>query len=91
MVDERAVSLALAAIAGDDMPRCVNLCAASLGDRAFRARLRSLLRADAARSPASEPRGAESAAIDHFEWCWSWAANCALAACASAWSMPVNA
>ena len=43
-VDERAVELALAAIADDGQPRCVNLSHASLVDSAFGARLRSLLR-----------------------------------------------
>jgi EAL domain-containing protein (putative c-di-GMP-specific phosphodiesterase class I) len=42
-IDERAVELALADIASDGMPRCVNLSSASLADSAFAARLRSRL------------------------------------------------
>ena len=66
-IDERALALALAAIARDGQPRCVNLSPASLADSGFAARLRKQLQA--------EPRHArlvwlevhESAAADHFE------------------------
>ncbi|MES2888630.1 MAG: EAL domain-containing protein, partial [Pseudomonadota bacterium] len=68
MVDERAVSLALAAMAGDDMPRCVNLCAASLGDPHFAPRLRSLLEQAPREAQRLSLEVPESAAIDHFEW-----------------------
>lgn len=68
MVDERAVGLALNAMAQDDMPRCVNVCAASLGDPHFAMRLRGLLEQfprEASRLFIEVP---ESAAIEHFEW-----------------------
>lgn len=68
MVDERAVCLALAAMAGDDMPRCVNLCAASLGDPHFAPRLRSLLEQAPREAQRLSLEVPESAAIDHFEW-----------------------
>lgn len=42
LVDERAVALALAAIAGDGRARCVNLSSASLADGNFAAHLRAL-------------------------------------------------
>ena len=66
-IDERALALALAAIASDGRPRCVNLSPASLADSGFAARLRKQLQ--------TEPRHArlvwlevhESAAADHFE------------------------
>lgn len=65
-VDERAVELALAAIAEDGQPRCVNLSQASLTDVAFGARLRALLR----ESPAEANRlwldVPESAAAEQF-------------------------
>ena len=66
-VDERALALALAAIASDGRPRCVNLSPASLANSGFAARLRNQLQA--------APRSAhqvwlevhESAAADHFD------------------------
>lgn len=66
-LDERALSLALAAIASDGQPRAVNLAVASLADSGFAARLRAQL--------LQEPRAArqvwlevpEPAAADHFE------------------------
>lgn len=66
-VDERALALALEAVARDGQPRCVNLSPASLADSGFAARLRTQLQA--------APRSArhlwlevhESAAADHFE------------------------
>ncbi len=68
MVDERAVSLALAAITQDDMPRCVNLCAASLGDPHFAPRLRALLEQCPQEAKRLWLEVPELAAIDHFEW-----------------------
>lgn len=66
-LDERAVSLALGAIALDGQPRAVNLAAASLADSGFAARLRAQLM--------QAPRAArqlwlevpEAAAAEHFE------------------------
>jgi len=66
-VDERAVDLALRAIAEDGQPRCVNLAPASLADSAFAGRLHTML--------SEAPRAARSlwlevpevAAIDQFE------------------------
>lgn len=66
-IDERALALALDAIARDDRPRCVNISPASLADSGFAARLRKQLQA--------APRSArqvwlevhESAAADHFD------------------------
>ena len=66
-IDERALALALEAIARDGQARCVNLSPSSLADSGFAARLRKQLQA--------EPRHArlvwlevhESAAADHFE------------------------
>ena len=65
--DERALSLALRAIANDGQPRCVNISPASLADSGFAARLRTLLQAmpRAARDVWLEVN--ESAAADHFE------------------------
>lgn len=66
-LDERALSLALGAIALDGQPRAVNLAAASLADSGFAARLRAQL--------LQAPRAArqlwvevpEAAAAEHFE------------------------
>lgn len=66
-VDERAVALALADIARDGTPRCVNLSAASLVDSGFVARVRAQL--------ISAPRASrqlwlevpETAAVEHFD------------------------
>ena len=66
-VDERALMLALDAIARDGTPRGINISPASLLDSGFASRLRSLLRA--------APRAArglwievdERAAVDHFD------------------------
>ena len=66
-VDQRALALALDAIARDGRPRGINISPASLLDSGFAARLRSLL--------AAAPRAArnlwievdESAAVDHFD------------------------
>lgn len=66
-IDERALALALEAIARDGLPRCVNLSPASLTDSGFAARVRKQLQA--------VPRAAkqvwlevhESAAADHFD------------------------
>lgn len=68
MVDERAVSLALGATAQDEMPRCVNLCAASLGDPHFAPRLRALLEQSPREARQLWLEVPEMAAIDHFEW-----------------------
>jgi len=66
LIDERAVELALAEIARDGRPRCINLSGASLADSAFAARLRARLLAapDAARALWLEVP--ETAAVDHF-------------------------
>jgi len=66
-IDERALALALAAIARDGQPRCVNLSPASLTDSGFAARLRKQLQAvpRAARQVWLEVH--ESAAADHFD------------------------
>ena len=66
-VDERALTLALEAIALDGLPRCVNLSPASLADSGFALRLRAALEAAprAARSVWIEV--AEVAAADQFE------------------------
>lgn len=66
-LDERALSLALGAIALDGQPRAVNLAVASLSDSGFASRLRAQLM--------QAPRAArevwlevpEAAAADHFE------------------------
>jgi diguanylate cyclase (GGDEF)-like protein len=65
--DAHALALALAAIAQDGQPRCVNLSPASLADSGFTARIRALL--------LGAPRAAtkvwieigETAAADHFD------------------------
>ena len=66
-LDERALSLALAAIAADGQPRAVNIATASLADSGFAARLRAqLLQAPrAARQVWLEVP--EIAAAEHFE------------------------
>ena len=65
-IDERAVALALAEIARDAQPRCINLSTASLADSAFAARLRALLldAPQAARQLWLEVP--ELAAVEHF-------------------------
>ena len=65
--DERALALALEAIATDGVPRCVNLSPASLADSGFATRLRSRLEAAprAARSVWLEI--GEAAAASQFE------------------------
>jgi diguanylate cyclase (GGDEF)-like protein len=65
--DERALALALHAIAADGQPRGINISPASLADSSFAARLRTLLQAmpRAARGVWLEVH--ESAAADHFE------------------------
>ena len=65
--DERALVLALEAIALDGLPRCVNLSPASLSDSGFATRLRTLLEAAprAARSVWLEV--GEAAAADRFD------------------------
>ncbi len=68
LVDERAISLALSAIAEDDMPRCVNVCAASLGDPHFAMRLRALLEQFPRESQRLFVEVPESAAVEHSDW-----------------------
>ncbi len=65
--DERALALALRAIANDGRPRGINISPASLADSGFAARLRTQLLAmpRAARDVWLEV--SESAAADHFE------------------------
>jgi EAL domain-containing protein (putative c-di-GMP-specific phosphodiesterase class I)/GGDEF domain-containing protein len=65
-IDERAVMIALAEIARDGQPRCINLSSASLADSAFAARVRTLLldAPQAARGLWLEVP--EIAAVDHF-------------------------
>ena len=66
-VDERALALALAAIARDGRPRCVNLSPASLVDSGFAARLRNRLQAAPQASQKVWLEVHESAAADHFD------------------------
>ena len=66
-VDERALVLALEAIARDGEPRGINIAPASLLDSGFAARMRSLL-LDAPRAARSLwIEVDESAAVDHFD------------------------
>ena len=65
-VDARAVSLALADIARDGMPRCVNLSAASLVDSGFASRLRALLTDQLRAGRNLWLEVPESAAVDQF-------------------------
>lgn len=67
-VDEHAVRLALAAVAGDDRARCINLSPASLADSAFAARLRALIAGDSPGAHRLWLEVAESAGVEHFEW-----------------------
>lgn len=67
LVDERAVSLALSAIAQDNMGRCVNVCSASLSDPHFSPRLRSLLERFPRESARLMIEVPEPAAIENFE------------------------
>jgi EAL domain-containing protein (putative c-di-GMP-specific phosphodiesterase class I) len=67
LVDERAISLALSAIAEDHIPRCVNVCTASLTDPNFSPRLRSLLERFPRESARLFIEVPESAAIENFE------------------------
>jgi diguanylate cyclase (GGDEF)-like protein len=65
-IDERAVELALAEIARDGRPRCINLSGASLADSAFASRLRTRLAAAPAAAASLWLEVPESAAVDHF-------------------------
>jgi diguanylate cyclase (GGDEF)-like protein len=67
IIDERAVELALAAIADDRHARCVNLSSASLHDSAFAARLRALLQHAPQAAAQLWLEVPETAAVDHFE------------------------
>ena len=66
-IDERALALALEAIARDGLPRCVNIAPGSLADSGFAARVRTQLRAmpRAARHVWLEV--SEAAAANHFD------------------------
>ena len=66
-IDERALALALEAIARDGQPRCINIASASLADSGFAARVRNQLRAmpRAARHVWLEV--SEAAAVDQFD------------------------
>jgi diguanylate cyclase (GGDEF)-like protein len=65
--DERALSLALQAIAKDGQPRCVNVSPASLGDSGFSSRMRALLMAAPRASRGIWLEVSEDAAVDQFE------------------------
>lgn len=65
-VDVRAVALALEAIAGDSVPRCVNLSPASLADASLAPRLRALLFAAPRAARRLSIEVAEAAAIERF-------------------------
>ncbi len=67
MVDLCAVSLALDAIEGDSVARCVNIAVASLGDSGFAPALRELLQARPALAGRLLLEVAEGAAIEQFE------------------------
>jgi EAL domain-containing protein (putative c-di-GMP-specific phosphodiesterase class I)/GGDEF domain-containing protein len=67
-IDERALTLALAEIARDGQPRCVNVSPASLADSGFASRLRIALQAMPREARAVWLEVNESAAVDHFEW-----------------------
>lgn len=64
--DVRAVALALEAIAGDGIARCVNLSPASLADASLAPRLRALLFAAPRAARQLSVEVAESAALDRF-------------------------
>jgi EAL domain-containing protein (putative c-di-GMP-specific phosphodiesterase class I) len=66
-VDEHALALALADVADDGLPRCVNLSPASLLDSSFAARLRSLLWDSPRAAKSISLEIAESAAVEHFD------------------------
>lgn len=66
-VDAHALSLALAAIAHDGQPRCVNISPASLDDSGFASRLRSRLLAAPQAAGHVWLEVSESAALDRFE------------------------
>jgi len=65
-IDERAVALALEAIAGDGRPRGVNLSGPSVSDVAFAGRLRARLRAAPAAARLLWLEVPEAAAVEHF-------------------------
>lgn len=65
-IDECAVQLALAAIASDRRPRCINLSSASLSDSAFASRLRGLLAGASEQAPMLWLEVPELAAVEHF-------------------------
>ena len=65
--DERAVALALQAIASDGQARCVNLSPASLADSGFASRLRLQLLAEPRAARSLWVEVGESAAVDRFE------------------------
>ena len=67
IIDERAVVLALADIARDGQPRCVNLAPASLKDGALPARLRALLQQSPRAARQLWIEVAEIAAVEHFD------------------------
>lgn len=66
-IDERALALALEAIARDGQPRCVNIATASLADRGFAARVRSQLRAMPREARHVWLEITEAAAADQFD------------------------
>ncbi len=66
-IDERAVAMALKAIAHDAQARCVNISAASLADGAFVARLRALVLASPRVAPSLWLEVPEVAAFEQFE------------------------
>ena len=65
-IDERAVELAIDAIARDGHPRCVNISSASLGDSAFASRLRARLMESPAEARKLWVEVPESAGVEQF-------------------------
>ena len=65
-IDEHAVQLAVAAIAEDRRPRCINVSAASLSDSAFASGLRRLLVDAPEQAPLLSLEVPEVAAVEHF-------------------------
>lgn len=66
-IDERAVELAIDAIAADGHARCVNISSASLGDSSFAARLRARLIESPAEARKLWVEVPESAGVEQFE------------------------
>ncbi|UCH18031.1 MAG: EAL domain-containing protein [Burkholderiales bacterium] len=67
-VDEQAVRLALAAIAADGRPRCINVARTSIGDSGFGARVRAAMQDSPREARLLSVEIPEGAAVDHFDW-----------------------